>query len=100
MPRREEIFRRDGNRCVYCGVVFRPDELTLDHVQPRMRGGDASDGNLVACCVPCNTAKGGQAAWAYLADRDVERANFMKYATGVWPRLRRAVDEVQRSRSR
>jgi hypothetical protein len=98
MGRRIEVFRRDENRCVYCGLVFPPEELTLDHVQPRMRGGDASDGNLVACCVPCNTAKGGQAAWSYLASRPVQRENFLKYATGVWPRLRRAVMEAARKK--
>jgi hypothetical protein len=94
MGRRVEVFRRDGKRSGYCGELFRPEELTLDHVQPRLRGGDASDGNLVACCVPCNTATGGQAAWSYLASRPEQRENFLKYATGVWPRLRRAVEEA------
>ena len=92
--RRDRIFRRDGFRCVYCGLVLDADELTLDHVQPRVRGGDPSDGNLVTACRVCNTAKAGAPAWAFLAQRPRERENFLRYATAVWPRLRRAVEEA------
>ncbi len=96
-PRRERIFERDGHRCVYCGEAFAAEDLTVDHVEPRMRGGDHSDGNLVTCCVPCNTAKAGLPAWAWLANRSTERANFLELAESVWPRLRRAVEEAGRS---
>ncbi len=92
--RRERIFSRDGYRCVYCGTVLPVEELTIDHVQPRMRGGDHSDGNLVTCCRGCNTAKGGKAAWAFLAHQPDLRENFLRYATAVWPRLRRAIEEA------
>ena len=91
---RERIARRDECRCVYCGEIFRCEELTLDHVEPRMRGGDQSEGNLVAACRGCNTEKGSTPAWAYLADRPDRRENFLRYATHVWPRLRRAVEEA------
>ena len=92
--RRDTIFRRDAFHCVYCGEVFPPEELTLDHVQPRLRGGDASEGNLVSACRACNTAKAGQPAWAYLARRPAQRENFLRLAAGVWPRLRRAIEEA------
>ena len=42
---REEVFARDDYRCVYCGQQLEADLLSLDHVQPRMRGGDRSGGN-------------------------------------------------------
>lgn len=89
--RRQRVFRRDAFRCVYCGNVFDADDLTLDHVQPRMRGGDGSDGNLVTACRTCNTLKGGAPAWAFLARRPDLRENFLRHATAVWPRLRRAI---------
>lgn len=92
--RRDTILRRDAFRCVYCGEVFPPEELTVDHVQPQMRGGDTSGGNLVTACRACNTAKAGQPAWAYLARRPAERENFLRLATSVWPRLRRAIEEA------
>jgi 5-methylcytosine-specific restriction endonuclease McrA len=52
---RQNIFKRDNFRCVYCG---RPDSLTLDHVIPRSRGGRESWHNLVTACQRCNTLKG------------------------------------------
>ena len=97
---RDRIFARDGYRCAYCAGVFPPEQLSLDHVQPRMRGGDNSEGNLVTACKPCNAKKGGLAAWAYLAELPEERANFLRYSTAVWPRLRRAVEEAASPRRR
>src|SRR5262245_8992420 len=94
--RRTAIFRRDGFRCVYCGRVLPGRDLTVDHVQPRMRQGDQSPGNLVTACATCNILKGGRAAWEFLRDRETERLNFLKYAIHVWPRLRRAVEEGAR----
>ena len=93
---RQRIFVRDDFRCAYCGERFPPEQLTVDHVEPRMRGGDHSDGNLVTACRTCNEKKGSLAAWAYLEDRPVERRNFLTHATTVSPRLRRAVEEAAR----
>jgi 5-methylcytosine-specific restriction endonuclease McrA len=98
LPLRERIFARDGWRCVYCAAVYPPELLSVDHVQPRLRGGDASEGNLVTACRGCNTRKGHLPAWAWLADLPLERANFLRHATAVWPRLRRAVEEAARPR--
>lgn len=92
--RKRQVLERHSQRCVYCGGQFDDADLTVDHVQPRARGGDHSEGNLVACCRRCNAQKGGLAAWAFLADRPVLRANFLRYARWIWPRLRRAVEEV------
>lgn len=55
---RKNILLRDRNTCQYCGGVFPPNELTLDHVIPRSRGGASSWENLVACCKGCNHKKG------------------------------------------
>jgi hypothetical protein len=93
---RHRIFERDGYRCVYCGKPHAIEELTLDHVEPRVKGGDASEGNIVTCCRPCNVAKGGEAAWSFLSRDPERRGNFLAHASGVWPRLRRAVEEAAR----
>lgn len=92
--RRQAIFARDGHRCVYCGRVLDARYLSVDHVEPRVKRGDQSPGNLVTACMACNREKGGRAAWDYLADRPVERRNFLRYAVHVWPRLRTAVLEA------
>jgi 5-methylcytosine-specific restriction endonuclease McrA len=85
--KRNGIFDRDGNRCVYCGEQFIADELTLDHVQPRVRGGDRSEGNLVTACRACNTLKHSQRLSEFLFMHPPARENFFRYATHVWPRL-------------
>jgi 5-methylcytosine-specific restriction endonuclease McrA len=55
---RKNILLRDRNTCQYCGVVLPANELTLDHVIPRSRGGNSTWENLVACCHSCNRRKG------------------------------------------
>jgi 5-methylcytosine-specific restriction endonuclease McrA len=57
---RRNIYARDGNRCQYCGRSFSTRELTLDHVVPRVQGGENSWTNLVCACVKCNARKGGR----------------------------------------
>ena len=78
---------------MYCGVVFDPSELSVDHVQPRMRGGDRSGGNVVTACRACNTAKAGRRLAEYLAENPVARRNFFELARYVWPRHLKAVAE-------
>jgi len=43
--------------CHYCGGKFLPDELTMDHIVPVIRGGKSSRGNLVPACKECNSRK-------------------------------------------
>src|SRR5690349_24846737 len=91
--KRNEIFERDGYRCVYCGAQLPAEELTLDHVQPRVRGGDRSEGNLVTACGACNTLKGHRRLSEFLRDDQSARENFMRLAVHVWPRLLRVLQE-------
>ncbi len=90
---REQIFARDEYRCVYCGERFEPDALTVDHLQPRMRGGDRSGGNLVTACGGCNARKGALRLSQFLRDDPVARVNFFTLARHVWPRILRTVAE-------
>jgi 5-methylcytosine-specific restriction endonuclease McrA len=91
--KRNLIFERDDFRCVYCGEQFVVDELTLDHVQPRVRGGDRSEGNLVTACKACNTLKGQRRLSVFLFDLPQARENFFRYASHLWPRLRHLVTD-------
>lgn len=92
--KRTRIYERDGYRCVYCGERFPAEELTLDHVQPRVRGGDRSDGNLVTACGGCNTLKGHRRLVHFLRDVPEARANFFRLAVHVWPRLLRELHDL------
>lgn len=53
---RQSIMARDGYTCQYCGKKGK--DLTLDHIQPKERGGTHTWENLVACCSECNNKKG------------------------------------------
>jgi 5-methylcytosine-specific restriction endonuclease McrA len=54
---RHNIFERDHNTCQYCGKQSERNELNLDHVIPRDRGGPTTWENIVCSCIACNTKK-------------------------------------------
>ena len=54
---KRNILRRDDFHCQYCGSKHN---LTLDHVQPKSKGGLDTWTNLVTCCKKCNASKGDQ----------------------------------------
>lgn len=43
--------------CYYCGGSFPPDELTMDHLVPIIRGGKSTRGNVAPACKECNSKK-------------------------------------------
>lgn len=57
---RRNLFARDGYRCQYCRKSFAANQLSMDHVMPRSRGGETSWQNVVCCCLRCNVKKGGR----------------------------------------
>lgn len=57
---RRNIYQRDRHTCQYCGKIPARDELTIDHVLPRSRGGKTTWENVVLACVRCNTRKGSK----------------------------------------
>lgn len=52
---RYNIYRRDDYTCVYCPST---ENLTIDHVKPKSKGGRNSWENLATCCGNCNLEKG------------------------------------------
>ncbi len=55
---RNNIIKRDGNKCQYCGK--KSAEMTVDHIIPKSRGGLQSWENLTTACVRCNNRKGNR----------------------------------------
>jgi 5-methylcytosine-specific restriction endonuclease McrA len=51
------VLRRDKFRCAYCGL---DNADTMDHVQPRSRGGRTEWLNAVAAHASCNERKGNR----------------------------------------
>ena len=57
---RKNIIFRDDSTCQYCYQEFSPEELTMDHVIPRSRGGKRTWENIVCSCKKCNQKKGNR----------------------------------------
>jgi len=52
---RQNVFKRDGFECQYCGTR---NDLTLDHIVPKAKGGKSTWMNLITACKECNARKG------------------------------------------
>lgn len=67
---RDEVLERDNYTCRYCGSKTN---LTLDHVYPESKGGEATPENLVVACRSCNSKKGSrtpeEAGMSFLGER-------------------------------
>ncbi len=76
---RRNVFKRDRYTCQYCGTQPGTDELTIDHVLPRSRGGQSTWTNCVLACFQCNKRK---------ADRTPEQAGMHLKKRPVRPNSR------------
>lgn len=54
-PYRNTIFKRDGYKCRRCGS---PEQLSVDHIIPKSKGGTDDQHNLQTLCHSCNSRKG------------------------------------------
>jgi 5-methylcytosine-specific restriction endonuclease McrA len=57
-PQAHLVFLRDKFFCQYCLKRFPRQELTCDHVIPKVYGGATSWQNLTTACSPCNSRRG------------------------------------------
>ncbi|OGS22765.1 MAG: hypothetical protein A2252_10595 [Elusimicrobia bacterium RIFOXYA2_FULL_39_19] len=55
---RKNIYEHYDYKCCYCGKKLAPNELNLDHIVPKSRGGKTDWKNIVTSCFPCNLKKG------------------------------------------
>jgi len=90
---RYEVLRRDGHRCVYCGVTARETPLTIDHVVAIALGGTDDPANLVAACPDCNAGKSSAAVDEEFVARVNEDSQRWQRAMAVAVRLRREEQE-------
>ena len=63
---REEVFRRQGGRCVACNASDL-QAWDIDHIVPLFVGGADSRSNLQALCVPCHRTKTQREHATYMA---------------------------------
>jgi len=57
---RRNLAKRDNFTCQYCGQMPPRDELSMDHVTPRVQGGISVWTNVVLACLKCNNRKAGR----------------------------------------
>ena len=69
---RQNIYRRDGHKCIYCGSK---NNLTLDHVVPKCKNGANTWKNLVTCCGSCNVKKGDKIVDDFLLEYDLKMSH-------------------------
>ena len=62
----DEIARRDGWCCVYCGVRVTRKTRHIDHAVSLANGGSNDWDNLVTACSACNLSKGSLDADEFL----------------------------------
>ena len=65
--KRQAIYDRDGHCCIYCGGNGDDSRLTLDHLKAVELSGTNHSGNLVTCCLTCNSMKGKKSLSGFLA---------------------------------
>ncbi len=55
---KRHLYGEQGGACNGCGEHFRPQNLEVDHIVPRAKGGTDHLGNLQLLCGHCNRVKG------------------------------------------
>lgn len=82
---RKTLFRRDDNRCQYCGQRPKAEEWTIDHVVPKSQGGGTTWENCVLACYACNSKK---------ANKTPKQANMKLLKKPIKPDLKHFAHEV------
>jgi hypothetical protein len=57
---RYEVLKRDGGKCLLCGVSAKDKPLHVDHIQPKSKHGTNDLDNLQTLCWECNNGKGNK----------------------------------------
>lgn len=57
---RQNVLARDRYRCAYCGLGFKTENLNVDHILPKDKGGTSDWHNVITSCYPCNQKKGNK----------------------------------------
>ena len=61
---KQQVFKRDGRICAICNTD--EGEMHIDHIIPRVAGGDHSLENLRVLCAACNLLKGSRSDRVFL----------------------------------
>lgn len=66
---------RQDYRCFYCREPFSAERpATLEHIQPRSKGGMDTEMNTCVSCAPCNAERGNRNHGAFLRYKEATLA--------------------------
>lgn len=86
---KRNLYSRDDGICSYCERTVGLTSATIDHVQPRSRGGKNTWMNVVLACGKCNYEKGSQTlaelGWTLRKEPHVPRREGKHVVLGVVP---------------
>ena len=95
---RKAVLVRDNYTCIYCGAkpgtvqrgkVIAKNDLTVDHILPRSRGGKDHWTNTACACYHCNHRKGNrlpnEAGMKLLWEPRTPRTSYLVIAVGSGP---------------
>lgn len=82
--RRLAIYLRDNHKCAYCNKSH--EDLSLDHIVPKAKGGRNNNDNLITACGTCNKQKGTKSFAEYVGYLD---AMLIANAQEIRQRVRR-----------
>lgn len=57
-PSLKYLYKKYEGLCQICGNHFPQNQLTIEHIKPKSKGGDNDYFNLTLTCVKCNSRKG------------------------------------------
>jgi 5-methylcytosine-specific restriction endonuclease McrA len=80
--KRLALYVRDNFHCVYCGRDLKdaePQEITLDHLLPRVAGGGNENTNLVTACRTDNSGRGSKPWMDFATPAAVERIQHLRH---------------------
>ncbi len=75
-----ELLARDGNRCFFCNRIMQENELSIEHLVPRVHGGPHHLSNLALAHRDCNQQAGHLSAVEKIALRE---KNIKKGVDGI-----------------
>lgn len=83
MSYRDDFFKNNKSNhgwydCAYCGTKLRKNDVEVDHITPKARGGGNELSNLTASCTHCNRQKGSLDDVEYEIDRDLRKEEIEK----------------------
>lgn len=104
---RKGVLVRDNYVCIYCGAkpgtlqkgkVITKNDMTIDHIFPKSRGGKDTWSNTVCACAQCNHRKGDrtphEAGMRMRWEPKTPRTSYLVIALGTGPSVWKRYIEV------